>query len=341
MQTPVLAIFFLAATTAALEAQRGEGRGRRASAPESLENFTWQEKNFPSKSIGDEAPYFIYLPKGYDDEEQAETTYPLIIWLHGMFEDHRRFHSGSGAPYLDRAVTEKQLPPCILVCPFGGRRSMYINREDDKWEDLITIDLLEHLNENYRVSQRREERALMGLSMGGMAALRIGLSQPELFGIISTHSAAVFSADPADLPANFAGFASRLGLDEVLGKPIEREAWDRINPLCIALQTSPEDLKGLLIRFDAGDRDRYSFHQGNALLHEALEKQGIEHEWRLIEGGRHAWGRGFQHEALPPSFAMIGSALQAAQAKQQGQDGQGGSLDGKADKSEGSKDRRD
>lgn len=337
MQTPVLAIFLLAATTATLEAQRGRGRN----APEALENFTWQEKTFKSEAIGDEAPYFIYLPKGYDDEDQADTKYPLIIWLHGMFEDHRRFHSGSGAPYLDRAVTEGQLPPCILVCPFGGRRSMYINREDDKWQDLITVDLLEHLNKNYRVSQRREERALMGLSMGGMAALRIGLSQPELFGIISTHSAAVFSADPADLPGNFAGFASRLGLDEVLGKPIEREAWDRINPLCIALQTRPEDLKGLVIRFDAGDRDRYGFHQGNELLHEALEKQGIDHEWSLIEGGRHAWGRGFQHEALPPSFAMIGTAMRAAQAKKKGLEGLKGSLDGKADKSDGEQDGRD
>ena len=66
MQTPVLAIFLLAATTATLEAQRGRGRN----APEALENFTWQEKTFKSEAIGDEAPYFIYLPKGYESSHQ-------------------------------------------------------------------------------------------------------------------------------------------------------------------------------------------------------------------------------------------------------------------------------
>jgi len=335
MQTSILAIFFLATTTATLDAQRGPDRGRRTRTPESLENFTWAEKSFHSEAINDDAPYFIYLPKDYDSEEQAETDYPLIIWLHGMFEDHRRFHTGSGAPFLDRAVSEGKLPSCILVCPFGGRRSMYINREGDKWEDLITTDLLAHLNETYRVSDRREERALMGVSMGGMAALRIGLTQPRLFGIVSTHSAAVFCADPDDLPDNFSSFASRLGLDEVLGKPIERKAWDQINPLCIALHCKPDDLEGLRLRFDAGDKDRYGFHQGNVLLHETLEQRGIDHEWRLIKDGRHAWGRGFQHQALPPSFAMIGAAMRAGLAKKAGLDSLGGKRDGKGPRREG------
>ena len=67
----------------------------------------------------------------------------------------------------------------------------------------------------------------------------------------------------------------------------------------------------------------------------ALHQRGIDHEWRLIKDGRHAWGRGFQHQALPPSFAMIGAAMRAGLAKKAGLDSLGGKRDGKGPRREG------
>jgi len=45
---------------------------------------------------------------------------------------------------------------------------------------------------NYRVDKDHKHWALMGISAGGMAALRITLTQPELFGTVAVHSSAVF-----------------------------------------------------------------------------------------------------------------------------------------------------
>jgi hypothetical protein len=33
----------------------------------------------------------------------------------------------------------------------------------------------------------------------------------------------------------------------------------------------------------------------------------VPHTWRLIEGGGHSWGSGFQDNTLPYSFAMVGA----------------------------------
>lgn len=298
-------------------------RARRGGDPSSvkMDCFTFAERSFHSDAIDDDAQYLVYLPKGYEDEANKDRRWPLVVWLHGMFEDHMRFHVRGGAPVLDAAVADGALPPCVFVCANGGRTSMYVNRKDRKYEDLVTKDLLAHLGKEYRVSERREERAILGVSMGGMAALRIAFSQPELFGAVGVHSAAILPEDPDQLPDRMKRAAAQFGLVEVFGDPIEKEPWQKANPLCLARSLDKKALHGLRIYFDAGTEDRYGFDQGNGALHQMLDGRKIEHTWRLIEGGGHSWGAGFQDQTLPHSFATVGSMFQAAQAKKAGLSG--------------------
>lgn len=300
------------------QGRQGRRRGDQQEARVELTQFTFKEAKFQSQAVDREMPYGVYLPKGYDDEANKDRQYPLVIWLHGMHEDHLRFHIRGGAPVLDRCVTDGKLPPCIVVTANGGRTSMYVNRKDEKWEDLITKDLLAHLGKTYRISERREERAILGVSMGGMAALRIAFTQPDLFAVVGAHSSAVFPEDPDALPDRMKATASRIGLDEVFGNPIQKEPWQHANPLCLALAAKPEALRRLRIYFDAGTDDRYGFAAGNELLHKALDERKVPHTWRLIEGGGHSWGAGFQDQTLPYSFAAVGEVFAAANAKQAG-----------------------
>ncbi|MBX3462078.1 MAG: hypothetical protein KF830_02830 [Planctomycetes bacterium] len=296
---------------ALLMAQDGDRARRNRREPEApaLQHLTFRETSFRSEAVDREVPYGIYLPKGYDDDANQAVRWPLVIWLHGMHEDHLRFHQRGGAPVLDRAIADGKLPPCVFVTPNGGRTSMYFNRKDQRWEDLITKDLLAHLDGTYRIRAERQQRAILGVSMGGMAALRIAFTQPDLFGVVGAHSSAVFAEDPDQLPERLKGYAKRLGLDEVFGDPIQKEPWQMANPLCIALQLEPKALHGLRIYFDAGTEDRYGFQAGNELLHEALAAKAIPHTWRLIEGGGHSWGSNFEHQTLPYSFTAVGEAF--------------------------------
>jgi S-formylglutathione hydrolase FrmB len=314
----------------AQDGERGDRprRNRREAAAIELQHFTFREATFRSAAVDREVAYGVYLPRGYDDAANVTQQWPLVLWLHGMHEDHLRFHERGGAPMLDRAVADGKLPPCVFVTPNGGRTSMYFNRKDQRWEDLITKDLLAHLEATYRVRKEREQRAILGVSMGGMAALRIAFTQPALFGAVGAHSSAVFAEDPDQLPERLKGYAKRLGLDEVFGDPIQKEPWQRANPLCIALQLDPKALQGLRIYFDAGTEDRYGFQAGNQLLHEALARRGIEHTWRLIEGGGHSWGSNFEDQTLPFSFAVVGETFLAFANRAEARSG---SDDGKAD----------
>lgn len=307
----LLATLLLVPAAFAQEGERRQRRERREAAVE-LKNFTFREQTLKSEAVARELKYGIYLPSGYDDAANKDKTYPLVVWLHGMWEDHLRFHERGGAPVLDQCVGDGKLPPCIFVTANGNRTSMYVNRKDERWEDLITVDLLQHLEKEYRVSKDRQQRAITGVSMGGMAALRIAFSKPELFGAVGAHSSAVFEEDPEKLPERIKGMAQRLGLDEVFGNPIQKEPWQKANPLCLANSVDTKQLSSLRIYFDAGSNDRYGFAGGNQLLHEALDKRKVQHTFRLIDGGGHSWGAGFQDQTLPYSFAMIGEMFAAA-----------------------------
>jgi S-formylglutathione hydrolase FrmB len=122
----------------------------------------------------------------------------------------------------------------------------------------------------------------------------------------------VFAEDPENLPPNLKKYATRLGLDEVFGNPIQKEPWEKANPVCIASKCPLTDLNMLQIYFDAGSADRYGFADGNKLLHECLKKREVKHTWRLIDGGGHSWGNRFQHETLPHSFTFVGNMFKKA-----------------------------
>lgn len=325
-----LALLALTAATTAQNPGNSNGNGgrqrrERGEAPKvELTNLSFTETKFHSEAVGQDVPFAVFLPKDYADEKNKETKYPLVVWLHGMWEDHMRFYGRGGAPLLDKAVGDGTLPPCVFVCANGGRTSMYLNRKDQKWEDLITVDLLAHITKNYRVSEVREQRALMGVSLGGMAALRIAFTKPELFGTVAVHSSAIFAEDPEQLPPMVKSMATRMGLDEEFGNPIQKEPWQHANPLCIAGTADVKTLATLAIYFDAGTNDRLGLDAGNKALHEQLEKRKVAHEWRLIEGGGHSWGDHFQDEALPHSFAFVGKAFAAAKnAKKTGKPAEG------------------
>jgi len=317
LDRPLLSVATICIVAATLAAQTPDRprRDRRESAPVELKNLTFRTESFKSDAIGHDVEIGVYVPKAYDDEKNKDVKWPLVVWLHGMFEDHMRFHERGGAAVLDQCVGDGKMPPCVFVSANGGRTSMYVNRKDARYEDLITVDLLAHLAKAYRISDKREQRAIMGVSMGGMAALRIALTKPDLFGAVGAHSSAVFDEDPDKLPDRIKGMAQRLGLDEVFGNPIQKEPWQKANPLCIATALDPKSLHGLRIYFDAGTEDRYGFAAGNKMLDEALTKKGIEHTWRLIEGGGHSWGAGFQDQTLPYSFAVVGQMFAGKDGK--------------------------
>lgn len=297
---------------AALPAQRF---GRDDGPAPQLDHFTYERGTLKSdKTRQGEAGYGIYLPKGYADDANKDTKYPVIIWLHG-FGGSGEFQGGGGAQVLDKLLGESKIPPfAMVVFQAPGRRTTYLNGEPGgDIEDIITTDLVQQLEQKYRLKAERGQRALMGVSMGGMGALKIAMRHPDLFGTVAVHSAAILPANPEDVPADYKGMIQRQiergGLDKVLGNPIDKAKWQEQMPLGIVAKMKPEDLKGMFIYFDAGTEDRYGFCPPNEALDKAMTEKGMKHVFRKVEGGGHAWSSPSMKECLAVSLQFVGTAF--------------------------------
>lgn len=308
--------------SADLQAQRRGGRGR-GGPPPSFEHLRFELERFDSEALGRSTEFGIFLPADYDDAANAETSYPLVLWLHGLNEDHRRFASRGGGEVLDRMTGAGDLPPMVFVCVNGGN-SFYIDgaRDGSAFETMIADEMVAHIEKSYRVHTDRGRRAIAGVSMGGLGALKIALKQPERFGTVAAHSAAIMPRKAEDLPKAFPwmerwGGAQRL-VGSIFGSPVDEDRWASENVLLMADSLQATDLSDLRIYFDCGTEDRYGFQDPNLELHQLLETKEIPHSWRLVDGGNHGWRSGYNQENLPYSLRFLAIAFAEAQNEKGG-----------------------
>ena len=96
-------------------------------------------KSFPSKVLGRDLKYGVYLPSSYNSSPAKK--YPVLYFLHGLFEDETRWSSrGQTDQIMDRMISEGKIGDFIVAIPFGGA-SFYTNTRDgsEKWEDMATL----------------------------------------------------------------------------------------------------------------------------------------------------------------------------------------------------------
>lgn len=129
----------------------------------------------------------IYLPPSY--ERQTDRHYPVIILLHGIFDDHGVWLENVDVPaMLDRLITSQAIPEIIVVMPDGGNRyggGFYRNSPvSGNWGDYITNDLVEYVDEQFRTLADEDSRAVIGHSMGGYGALHLAMTRPGVFSTV-------------------------------------------------------------------------------------------------------------------------------------------------------------
>src|SRR5262245_44406499 len=141
---------------------------------------------FRSPSLDREVAYAVDLPPSY--KQGGSRVYPVLYVLHGLFESHE-FWERRGLAAILAELRDKGALPEFLVVAVDGDNSFFVNGPAGRYEDLASRDIVEHVEATYRVARDRSARMLLGVSMGGYAALRIALKHPERFGAVATHSA--------------------------------------------------------------------------------------------------------------------------------------------------------
>jgi enterochelin esterase-like enzyme len=246
------------------------------------ESKVFENLSKESTLLGRSIEYAIYLPPGYD---VSDRTYPVLYLLHGGGDDHTAWvQSGEVQFIADEAILSGKATPMIIVMPNSKPGdSRYFNGYKGEWpyEDFFFEEFIPFIEFTYRVKPEKRYRAVAGLSMGGRSSFVYAFHHPDMFSCCCPLSpgAGALTPDQARVFYGPRGFSK--ATDEELME------YDRNHSIIRLAESIPDDRKNA-VRFylDCGDDDGLSVE--NALVHVALKKNNIPHEFR-IRNGSHNW----------------------------------------------------
>ncbi|MCW2405416.1 S-formylglutathione hydrolase FrmB [Sphingobium sp. B1D7B] len=279
----------------------------------------------------------VVLPPSYATNRAKR--YPVVYALHGYSIGAEQWIGEIHVPQVIEGALAKGAQEMILVFPDSKtihNGSMYSSSATTgDFERFISHDLIAYIDSHYRTLATPRSRGLVGHSMGGYGAARIGMKHADQFGALYLMSPCCLSArdafaldeaglaqiagvkspaDSANLPfplrAQLAVGAAwspnpqkpPLYLDLPGGDEAQRNAilakWAANAPLAFVDQYIGA-LKGYAaIAMDVGDQD--SLKTDTETLHKVLDSYGIANSFTLYEGTHtsHVAFR-FQDHVLP------------------------------------------
>jgi enterochelin esterase-like enzyme len=248
-----------------------------------------------SKILNMDRKFAIYLPPDY---ETSERSYPVLYLLHGGGDDQTGWvQFGEVLHIADKAIRDGISTPMIIVMPDAntGRRGYFNDiRGDFRYEDFFFQELLPHVEKNYRIKADKRYRAVAGLSMGGGGSFMYALHHPELFSAACPLSASTGPLTIDDLKNNLSRNNIKASDDAVT------QYFNRHSAVALVNNMPDSVVKSVRWFIDCGDDD--FLYEGNSLVHIAMRKKQIPHEFRIRDGA-HNWT--YWRESLPEVLKFV------------------------------------
>ncbi len=261
----------------------------------------------------------VFLPPSYATDKTRR--YPVVYALHGYSIGAQQWSQEIHVPQTIEGAFAKGAKEMIVVLPDSKtvhNGSMYSSSvTTGNFENFIARDLVTYIDAHYRTLAARESRGLVGHSMGGYGASRIGMKHADVFGslyimspcCLSARAAGAFKpedeaalaavnspADSAKLPfflrAQLASAAAwspnpkkpPLYLDLPVGEDQQAvlAKWAANAPLGFLDQYAGNLRRYRAIALDVGDQDGLRTDTGK--LHDALDRYGIANTFTVYPG---------------------------------------------------------
>jgi enterochelin esterase-like enzyme len=261
---------------------------------------------------------FVFLPPNY--EKDKHRRYPVVYALHGYSIGAEQWSHEIHVPQTIEGAFAQGAKEMIVVLPDsktlhnGSMYSSSVTTGD--FENFIAHDLVTYIDAHYRTIPDRLSRGLVGHSMGGYGATRIGMKHTDVFGALyimspcclSPHtlnpevekalelvktpedsaklgffaratlaSAAAWSPDPKNPPL-YLDLPTQNGepQPDVLAK------WTANAPLAFIDQYIGNIRRFRAIGIDVGDQD--GLKSDTSKLHAVLDKYGIVSSFEIYSG---------------------------------------------------------
>ena len=126
----------------------------------------------------------VFLPPSY--EKNKKRHYPVVYALHGYSIGAEQWSHEIHVPQTIEGAVAQGSKEMIVVLPdsktiYNG--SMYSSSvTTGDFENYIARDVVAYMDAHYRTIPTRTSRGLVGHSMGGYGASRIGMKHPDVFG---------------------------------------------------------------------------------------------------------------------------------------------------------------
>ncbi len=279
----------------------------------------------------------VFLPPSYAREKSRR--YPVVYALHGFSIGAEQWSHEIHVPQTIEGAFAQGAKEMIVVLPDsktvhnGSMYSSSVTTGD--FENFVAHDLVAYIDAHYRTFPQRARRGLVGHSMGGYGASRIGMKHSDVFGSLYIMSPCCMSARPAGpgnpeiekalesvktpedsakLPffarAQLASAAAwspdpknpplylDLPMKDGVPQPDVLAKWAANAPLAFVDQYIGNLKQYRAISMDVGDQDGLRIDAGK--LHDIFDKYGIANSFEIYPGTHtSAVADRFQNHVMP------------------------------------------
>lgn len=135
--------------------------------------------------------YSVYTPPGYDVSQR----YPIVYVLDGYEYMHERM--GNMPAILNNLIYLKKIKPVVAVfidqrepVNRSNNRRMKELAMNEKYLNFVTEELIPAVEKRYAILTDKDNRAILGNSMGGLTAAYFAFSRPDVFALAGIQSPA-------------------------------------------------------------------------------------------------------------------------------------------------------
>jgi enterochelin esterase-like enzyme len=232
---------------------------------------TMRDETYYSTALGKNRRVLVYTPPNYDS---SRGPLPVLYLYHGFWDTRYSWVTeGRLAQILDNLLAEGKAVPMIVVVPeahalppeatlvtspdFVENVTPYFTKNQQAVDEELFHDIIPFIKTHYTISDEPRERAIAGLSMGGLQAIETGIVHLGYFGWIGAFSPGVISAALSD------------DFNNALMEP------DKINK------------KLLLFEIITGDNDEIVGKHVTE-FEARLKQANVEHVYTTLPGGTHS-----------------------------------------------------